>query len=71
MKLCDDAKNFYKWFSVQAMALAIALQGAWLFLSDEQRAIFPHWTAQAITVFVLVLGFVGRLVNQEPKVPPQ
>ena len=46
MKLVDDAKQAWKWFSMQAMVLAVAVQGAWEVLPPEMKAGVPP---QAVT----------------------
>ena len=68
MKLVENAREAWRWFSVQAMTLATALQGAWLTLSDSQRAGLPGVILSTVTIAVLVLGFIGRLVKQD--LPP-
>lgn len=70
MKLVENAKQAWRWFSVQAMALAAALQGAWILVPDEMRASLPHGVVQWITIALLVLGVAGRLVVQAPKEKP-
>jgi hypothetical protein len=67
MKLVDDARRAWRWFSVQAMALAVALQGAWEFVPDDLRAGIPPRLVTGITVCLLVLGIAGRLVRQGDK----
>jgi hypothetical protein len=65
MKLLPDWRRSWRWFSVQAMALALAVQGAWAALTPDQVAALPDWTVQAVTGAVLVLGIIGRLVAQD------
>ena len=67
MRLVDDIKSAWRWFSVQAMAWAIALQGAWEFIPDDMKAGIPPKLVTWITVGLLVLGIAGRLVKQEKK----
>jgi hypothetical protein len=64
MKLVSNAKSAWRWFSVQAMALAGALQGAWLALPPDMQERVPGDIVDALTVSVLVLGIIGRLVDQ-------
>ena len=64
MKLVHNARAAWRWFSVQAMAAAAAIQGAWAMLTPEQVAMVPDWTANAVTGAILVLGIIGRLVDQ-------
>lgn len=64
MKLVDDAGKAWRWISVQAMALGLAVQGAWEVIPPELKAGFSEkhvrWTAMAL----LVIGIAGRLVKQ-------
>lgn len=65
MKLVDDFRKAYKWFSMQCMALALALQGAWEFIPDDLRSGVPPRAVTVITLGLLVLGIVGRLIKQD------
>jgi ABC-type dipeptide/oligopeptide/nickel transport system permease component len=65
MRLVEDARHFWKWFSVQAMALAAAVQGAWAAFSDDLKQNVPHWLVTALTLGLLFAGIVGRLVRQK------
>ena len=65
LTLVDNAKNAWRWFSVQSMVLAVAIQGSWMFLSDEQKATLPTNFVQYLTLVLLALGLIGRLVKQE------
>ena len=67
MKFVDNAKSAWKWFSIQSMILAGAMQGAWVFVPDDLRASMPHGLVQGLTIGLLALGVAGRLVKQEPK----
>lgn len=67
MQLIPEWKKCLKMFSVQAMLIAGAIQGAWIALPAAWQASFPEPWVRGITIAVLVLGAVGRLV-QQPKV---
>lgn len=67
MKLVDDAGKAWRWFSVQAMAWALAIQGAWAAVPDDMKATVPSGLVQWITMALLLLGIVGRLVKQDDK----
>lgn len=67
MKLVDEAEKWWRMFSIQAMVLAGAIQGAWVFIPPEMQATIPQSWLRAATIALLVLGVVGRLVDQ-PKV---
>ena len=65
MRLVENAKNAWRWFSVQSMVLAGAIQGAWLFVPDDLRSSVPQSWLQGITVALMVMGVAGRLVKQK------
>lgn len=67
MKLVDDAKRAWTWFSVQCMGLALALQGAWEVIPDDLKTGVPPRAVTFITLSLLVLGIVGRLIKQDEK----
>lgn len=69
MKLVDDVRKAYRWFSVQAMVWAIALQGAWEVMPADLKSGIPPKLVTWITVGLLVLGIAGRLVKQTPEQP--
>lgn len=64
MKLVENARSAWKWISVQAMAAAIALQGAWAALPDDMKASISPDVVRWATLALLALGIVGRLVKQ-------
>jgi len=64
VKLVDDAKQAWKWFSVQAMALTALFLTAWGSMPDDLKAAIPQWVVALVAVAVLILGIVGRLVQQ-------
>ena len=70
MKLVANWKRAWRWISVQAMVLAGALQGAWMFVPDDLRTSIPPGAVQGFTIVLLVLGVIGRLVDQTPKEKP-
>lgn len=63
-KLVAEWRRAWRWFSVQAMALTLALQGAWAALPDDMKARLPSWLVMAASVALLLLGIAGRLVRQ-------
>jgi len=65
MRLIPNARRAWRWFSVQADALAIAGAGAWLAVPNDMRAAVPsEWLAVGALVLA-ALGIVGRLIKQE------
>lgn len=70
MKLVADWKRAWKWLSVQAMVVAGSIQGAWIFIPEDMKTSIPSGVVQGCTLVLLVLGVVGRLVDQKPKEIP-
>ena len=64
MKLVSNAKSAWRWFSIQAMAVAGAMQGAWIAVPDDLKGRVPADVVDALTIGILALGIVGRLVDQ-------
>jgi hypothetical protein len=64
MKLVSNAGQAWRWFSVQAMTAAIALQAGWQAMPPDLADRIPGEYVTALSVVVLVLGIVGRLVDQ-------
>lgn len=64
MRLVDDAKQAWRWFSVQANVLNLAILGAWAAVPDDMKAGIPQQWVFYGSVALLVLGTVGRLVDQ-------
>ncbi len=69
MKLIANWRKAYKMLSIQAMAFATAIQGAWMFIPEDMKATIPPNVVQWVTMGLLVFGIAGRLVDQ-PKVKP-
>ena len=64
MKLVDNWRRLHRAFSVQAMALAAAIQGAWPSVPDDLKAVLPHNLVHWISILLLVAGIAGRFVDQ-------
>jgi hypothetical protein len=64
MKLIPNWKKAYKMISVQAMTLALAIQGAWQTLPPAMLASINPTLVTTITLVLLGLGILGRVVTQ-------
>ncbi|WP_394540183.1 hypothetical protein PRJ39_06330 [Lysobacter enzymogenes] len=64
MKLIENWRQAWRFLSVQAMSLALAVQGVWLNIPDDLRVHVPGRIATYVTASVLVLGLFGRLFQQ-------
>ena len=67
MKLITNWRSAWRFFSVQAQALALAGIGAWQVLPDDLRAAVPGPVAVGASMALLVLGIVGRVIAQSEK----
>lgn len=65
MKLIDNARHAWKMFSVQAMALAGAIQAAWIAIPADLQHQVPDNIVKGVTLALLALGVAGRLVKQD------
>lgn len=65
MKLIKNWRRCWRMFSQQAFMAAGALQGTWLMLDGDQRASIPTEWVAALTILIVVLGFIGRLLPQK------
>jgi hypothetical protein len=65
MRLVEEWKGAWRWFSCQAMALTAAIQAAWAAMPDDLKQHFPARAVTMVSVALLLLGIGGRLVRQE------
>lgn len=65
MRFIDEARHWWKMASVWAMSAAGALQGAWMYVPDDLKAMIDHRIVAGVTIGLLVLGIFGRLVKQD------
>ena len=64
MKLVKDWRSLPRYFSTQAMALAGLMQAAWIGIPDDMKASVPSEWVAAATGLLMVLGVIGRMVDQ-------
>ena len=65
MKIIKQWKKSWKIFSQQAFTTAAALQIFWLSLDETQIEAIPDGGVQILTLLIVVLGVIGRLVEQD------
>ena len=65
MKLVDNAKHWYKMFSLQANTLNLAFLGTWGLLPEKFQDVLPTPALLGIAITLLLLGTVGRLIKQD------
>ena len=64
MRLVDDARRAWTWFSMWALAALAALPLLWEALPPEVVAVIPHEWRAWILAIIAVAGMIGRLVPQ-------
>jgi len=64
MRLVEEWRSAWRWFSLQAMALTAAIQAAWSALPDDLKQHVPAGIVTAVSIALLLLGIGGRLVKQ-------
>lgn len=70
MKLVDDARSAWRWLSMQIPAANTAFLATWALLPQKFQDALPMPWVIGIAVVLLVLGMVGRVVDQTPKDKP-
>lgn len=68
MVLIENWRKAWRMFSVQAMALAVAVQALWE--SGALQDVVPAAWVPRITIGLLVFGIVGRVVCQPKAAVP-
>ena len=70
MRLVTNWKRSLRWFSTQAHLINLAFLGTWSTLPEKfQDALEPPWVI-GIAAALIVLGVVGRVIDQTPKDAP-
>lgn len=64
-ELVEDWRKAWRWFSVNAMIVAAAIQGALLQIPDDMKTHIPEALVSGSTIALLILGVVGRLIKQD------
>jgi hypothetical protein len=69
MKLVDDVKNAWKWFSMHAMGWSAGAISTWMAMPKEWQdrviaAVPPH-VMLGLVVAILLGGMFGRVVDQK------
>jgi hypothetical protein len=67
MKIVKNWRKGWRMFSVQAQAAVLTGVGAWQIIPDDLRAVVPQSVAVGMAMTLLVLGILGRFIDQ-PKV---
>lgn len=64
MKLVENWKDAWRWYSMQAMVASGAILGAWEVMPPDLKGALPDWIGTAAAATTLFLGAFGRIVKQ-------
>lgn len=65
MKLVEDWKNAWRWFSVQALAAILVIPVVWASLPNDVKGFLPSsWEPWVLTT-IAACGILGRIVDQK------
>lgn len=64
MKIVDDWKSAWRWFSMHALVLAGIIPTVWAELPPDLKTTIPPGAMSTITAVIAACGVVGRLVSQ-------
>ena len=65
--LIDEWRSAWKYVSVQANGVGIAISSTYGLLYEQLKETFPPKFMAGITALVFIAGIIGRLVSQTPK----
>lgn len=65
-KLVPEWKRSLRWYSQQVNVALISIGPVWMLLPEEWRAAIPPMWLACAAATLGVLGFIGRIVAQEP-----
>lgn len=71
MKLIDEWRSAWKYLSVQANSIGVAISGTYAIMYDQLKENFPPQYMVMVTAAVFVSGIIGRVVSQTPKEPKE
>lgn len=67
MKLIEDWKDAWRWFSIWAGTVGSAMAATYAVMYEQlKETIPPQWMA-ALTAAVFIAGMVGRIIDQKPR----
>ena len=65
MKLINNWKNIWKWYSTHAVVIYTALVSYYAQMPAVDKASLPLWVIYLIQAVIVVSFIVGRLIKQE------
>ena len=71
MKLIDNWRHFWAFYSTHAFAVSLSIGSGLAWLAKEYPAYYaeiPGWTLSVLAVVMLISFVISRIVKQEPTV---
>ena len=68
MKLIDNWKNIWKWYSTHAVVIYTALVSYYAQMPAADKASLPLWVIYSIQGILFISYIIGRLIKQEPTI---
>ena len=65
MRLVDDARHWWRWWSLRILAAAAALQAEIVLYPEALKGWLPDRWMHAIALALLLVGAGARMVRQE------
>ncbi len=65
MKIINNWKQAWRWYSVNCPMLAVALLGCWTALPAEMQAAFTPGELKMTAIVLILLGIGGRFIDQQ------
>jgi hypothetical protein len=70
MRLIKNWKQSYKQYSQQAKAVAVSITASYMALPEKWQDVLDVKYVMVLTIIVLVLGAIGRVIDQSPSDQP-
>lgn len=67
MKTVDDAKDWWRWYSMRFMAAAAAFPVIWAQIPPDAKALIPESVEPWIPVALIIAAMLGRVIDQPKK----
>jgi hypothetical protein len=64
MTIVPDWRRAWRWFSVQAFAVIMAIPFVWMSLPDDVKGFLPEAAEPWVLAALAAIGLFGRLVDQ-------
>lgn len=65
MKLVDNARQFWRWWSMRLVFLGASPAMAWPLIPDDLKAALPEWFVSVYAVVAVVAIVAARVAKQD------